>query len=70
MGPFDSNKKTAGAGSTSYRVWGPAAQNAALAYAAWIGDSVEAPYVRPSKNAFSLRERDGWRSLRSAFASI
>src|SRR5690349_4300015 len=27
-------------------------------------------YVRPSKNAFSLRERDGCRSLRSALASI
>ena len=26
--------------------------------------------VRPSRKARSLRDRDGWRSLRSAFASI
>ena len=27
-------------------------------------------YVRPSRNARSLRDRDGWRSFRSALASI
>ena len=27
-------------------------------------------YVLPSKKALSLRDREGWRSLRSAFASI
>src|SRR5256885_3106094 len=32
--------------------------------------STSSTYVRPSKKALSLRERDGCRSLRSAFASI
>src|SRR4026209_1130739 len=27
-------------------------------------------YVRPSRNAFSLRDLDGWAPFRSAFASI
>ena len=35
-----------------------------------IGYRLSDAYVRPSRNALSLRDRDGWRSLRSAFASI
>ena len=36
----------------------------------FTGRSMLARYVRPSKKALSLRDREGWRSLRSAFASI
>src|SRR5262249_8656960 len=42
-----------------------------LGFGIWVlGFTKEHVYVRPSKKAFSLRERDGCRSLRSAFASI
>jgi hypothetical protein len=44
---------------------------AALTVELWARHSLAFPYdVLPSKNARSLRLREGWRSLRSALASI